>query len=128
MPYKKVGTVKNASTEVVMSVETIDGKTKVVVYAPGRMDDVDIILSYKGKTVFEEKAVISPVDIFTKTVEFAAEDEEQLTLTVIKDGRELLSYTPSKNTEPIPSAAEEIPEPEKLETTEKLFLAATHLE
>lgn len=47
---------------------------------------------------------------------------------IIKDTKIILTYSPVKNSEPVPSPAEEIPEPEKLDTNEKLFLAATHLE
>lgn len=48
--------------------------------------------------------------------------------TIKKDGREILSCMPVKAEASIPAPAEEIPEPEKLQTTEKLFLAAKHLE
>ena len=128
MPYKKVGTVKNASCEIIMSVVSENGKTKVVVYGPGRIEDVDIKLTYKNDVLFEETATVSPVDIFSKEIDYVPENEEDMTLSVSKDGKELLSYTPHENREPVPSPAEAIPEPEKLETTEKLFLAATHLE
>lgn len=51
-----------------------------------------------------------------------------LSVIVRKAGREILCYTPADYDAPIPAPAEALPEPCALETTEKLFLAATHLE
>ena len=129
MPYKEVGAVKNASLKVIMSLD-VDGENAAVkVYSPEKLDDVTIVLSNKGETVFSENTSVSPVSIFEKNVSVNYDDEKDITLSVLKDGELLLSYTPAgENTEPVPSPAEALPEPCDVETTEKLFLAATHLE
>ena len=129
MPYKNVGAVKNASTEVVMNLELDNDTANITVYSPIQLDDVTIKFVYDGNKMFEEKANISPTDIFTKSVPMPNIDETKLTLAVYKDGNELLSYTPmGENDEETPNPAEALPEPQFVETTEKLFLAATHLE
>ena len=55
-------------------------------------------------------------------------DTKHYTVRVLRSGKTLLDYTPCYEQEPVPAPAEEIPAPENLETTERLFLAATHLE
>ena len=93
MPYKNVGAVKNASTEVVMNLELDNDTANITVYSPIQLGDVIIKLAYDGNTVFEEKANISPTDIFTKSIPIPNIDETKLTLAVYKDGNKLLSYT-----------------------------------
>ena len=63
MPYKNVGAVKNASTEVVMNLELDNDTANITVYSPIQLDDVTIKFVYDGNKMFEEKANISPTDI-----------------------------------------------------------------
>lgn len=129
MPYKAVGAVKNASTELVMNIETNDGGVDCTVYAPGELNGVTIELLNKGEAVFAETVDISPVKLFEKSAALGEYNTDDLELRATKDGKVMLSCAVAKeSSEPIPSPAEEIPAPEKLETTEKLFLAAVHLE
>lgn len=126
MPYKAVGAVKNASEEAAMNLELDGGRAVCTVYSPMELNDVTMELSEESRIIFSEKADVSPKNIFRRT---AAVDGDDLILSIIKDGKVILSCKPAaKSSEPIPSPAEAIPEPEKLETNEKLFLAATHLE
>ncbi len=129
MPYKKLGAVKNASTEAAVSMDIADGKVCCKAYSPVVLGKVTVELSYCGKTVFAEETELSPVMLFEKTVDITAEKESELTFKLIKEGHEILSYTPAdENSEPVPSPAEALPDPREIDTTEKLFLAATHLE
>lgn len=130
MPYKEAGAVKNASSEIVLNLEREpDGSWRSTVYSPVEADSVTIELLCQGAPVFRETVSLSPLQLFTRSATSPAEDETLLTLRVWKDGRELLSYTPSgDSSEPIPAPAEALPAPEQLDSTEKLFLAATHLE
>ena len=125
MPYKSAGAVKNASLEAVMNIESEGGSVKCTVYSPSGLSDAKIELVCDGKVIFSEDADIAPAGVFEKT----AQAEGELSLRIVRDGKTVLSCVPKKeNTEPIPSPAEALPEPEEIETNEKLFLAATHLE
>lgn len=129
MPYKAVGAVKNASTELVMNIELNQGSVDCTVYAPGELNGVTIELLNKDEVVFAETVDISPVKLFEKSAVLGEFNADDLELRATKNGRIMLScVTAKESSEPIPSPAEEIPAPEKLETTEKLFLAAVHLE
>ncbi len=135
MPYKAVGAVKNASTEVVMNVETAaEGENqqnlRLSLYAPGLLTDITAKLVCDGEEVFAQKMTLRPGETFEKIVGIptAKTGEPEITFSVLQNDIELLSYTPVVQEDEIPSPAEEIPAPEELETNEKLFLAATHLE
>lgn len=99
------------------------------VYSPFEADSVSIELLYGDEIIFTEAATLSPVETFTKTVNIKNADGKKLTLLVRKDETTLLHCTIGEaDTEPIPSPTEALPAPKEIDTTEKLFLAATHLE
>lgn len=92
----------------------------ITVYSPIQLGDVTIKLAYDGNTVFEEKANISPTDIFTKSIPIPNIDETKLTLAVYKDGNKLLSYTPmGENDEKHIIRQEALPEPQFVEINRK---------
>lgn len=129
MPYKGVGAVKNASTEVVMNVEIRGNEIQTMVYSPMELKGVTVELLHRGETVFSENTDLSPAEVFEKNVEASAENRMDMVLRVIRDNKVLLSCSPAEeNAEPVPSPAEPLAAPEEIETNEKLFLAAVHLE
>lgn len=128
MPYQRVGAVKNASTEAVLNLELSDGSAEAVVYAPCGLEGAELELLAGERVLMKECISLPPAGSMSKTVDIGAEREAELTLQVKKAGKVLLSYTPVERTEPVPLPAEAVPQPEELDTTEKLFLAATHLE
>lgn len=128
MPYKSVGAVKNASTSALINVEIVDKKVDIAVYTPCNLNKITVELIYQGKSIFKEIVDISPLKVFTKTIDLEVENKNDIKLVITQNGKELISYTPINNSEPIPLPAEQIPEPQKIDTNEKLFLAAVHLE
>lgn len=147
MPYKGVGAVKNASAEVAAGLERGAGSVRFTIYSPLELKDLVAELSCDGRIFYTEKADVSPVSLLERTVsllsaqmpETALADGKaevrgdsgglNITLRIFHKGRELLSYTSEEDSEyEIPEPASALPEPEELETTEKLFLAAAHLE
>lgn len=128
MPYKAAGAVKNASLDAAVNMETEDGKINVAVYSPGGLYNAKIELLQKNEVFYQSELDLKPAEFFQTAVSVENAETEEVLVRILKDDKIILSYQPVKNTEPVPSPAEEIPEPEKLKTTEKLFLAATHLE
>ena len=63
MPYKNVGAVKNASTEVVMNLELDNDTANITVYSPIQLDDVTIKFVYRNKDDIEEsnKHIYRPI-------------------------------------------------------------------
>lgn len=126
MPYKSVGEISNASTEAAVNMTISDSIIKLVFYTPSGIS-ADVEITADGETIYTGELNLKTAE--TTTLELNAETAGKKIVCMLKrDGKEILSCTPVKTTEPVPEPAEAIPEQEKLETTEKLFLAAVHLE
>lgn len=126
MPYKAVGDISNASTDVVVNMRISEDKTDIVLYTPSGICG-ELEVTADGETIYSGTLDLKVAEVFETSIRKDMTGETVI-CTIKKDGREILSCMPVKAEEAIPAPAEEIPEPEKLETTEKLFLAATHLE
>lgn len=132
MPYKGAGAVKNASTEAVLNLEFEEGKAVLTLYSPVESKDVTAELSCGENIVYSRQLDISPLEAFRDAIPipetYFEQNNTSISVIIRKAGREILRYTPADYNEPVPAPAEALPEPSALETTEKLFLAATHLE
>ena len=129
MPYKQVGQVKNASTDVVIGLDVQGGIATVTAYATAVTEGAIVTLKDRNKTCLRETVTLSPNDVFQAEVPVEC-PEDHLTLAVLRaDGQELLSYTPVKpEIEKTPDPAKAISRPEELKNNEALFLAGLHLE
>ena len=128
MPYKAVGAVKNASLDAAINIEQRDTKIIVTVYTPSGLKNAEIKMYNNGDEFYAGTLNMKPAEIFEIEIDADGICFDDITANIIRDTKIILEYEPVKNSEPVPSPAEEIPEPEKLDTNEKLFLAATHLE
>ncbi|MCM1303600.1 MAG: DUF5107 domain-containing protein [Lachnospiraceae bacterium] len=130
MPYKDAGAVKNASTEAVLNLEFEDGRAVLTLYSPVESKDVAVELFCGENAVYSRQLNLSPLESFRDVIPMpeCCFTQNTVSVTIRKAGREILRYTPTDHNEPVPAPAEALPEPSVLETTEKLFLAATHLE
>ena len=130
MPYKKAANVKNASTEVVLNLETEEGKARVLVYATAVYEGARIVLCDGRKTYLDVKTRISPVDIADECVPVDKGSETSLTLSVYDaKGRLMLSYTAKpEEIEEIPSPVLPAEDPENIRSVEELYLTARHIE
>jgi tetratricopeptide (TPR) repeat protein len=127
MPYKHVGRIKNASTEAAVSLEAENGQAYVGVYVTSPRKDLKVVLSDSdGRAISTWKVDLTPTEAFETTV---AVKTETLQLELLDErGRRILHYKPEKITAPIPSPADPALPPEKVATTEQLYLTALHLE
>ncbi|MCM1214565.1 MAG: DUF5107 domain-containing protein [Lachnospiraceae bacterium] len=130
MPYKDAGAVKNASTEAVLNLEFEDGRALLTLYSPVESKDLTVELFCGENAVYSRQLDLSPLESFRDVIPMpeCCFTQNTVSVTIRKAGREILRYTPTDHNEPVPAPAEALPEPSVLETTEKLFLAATHLE
>lgn len=129
MPYKGVGRVGNATKEAAVSIEKINESTAVLkVYVTGVRKECQITVK-KGETVlFSRTEDLSPERCFTAELS-VTDPMEGWEMTVVQGKETLVSYQIYRpELKPIPKPADAIPAPEKLKTTEELYLAATHLE
>lgn len=126
MPYKAVGEISNASIDVAVNMTIADDKTDLTFYTPSGIEAV-AELSADGEVIYRENLNLETAQVLKISVPFNSVGKK-IACTVKKNGKEILLCTPVTASEPVPSPAEQIPAPRELETTEKLFLAAVHLE
>lgn len=130
MPYKKVANVKNASTEVVLNLETAGNTAEVRVYATAVYSGARIVLSSRTASYLDKTAAISPVDIFCEKVKIRSEEKDDLTLSVYDaSGRLMLDYSTRPEEEyEMPSPLAPAKEPGEIPTCEELYLTGLHIE
>ena len=129
MPYKGVGRVGNATKEAAVSLEEFGTQSAAVkVYVTGIYKNSRIRITQKGTVLYENTADLSPEEYFKDT--FPVEKGiENCTVTITHEKNLLVDYTVYKEKlKPLPKPADAIPAPDKLKTTEELYLAAIHLE
>ena len=128
MPYKKLGQVMNACTDCALHLSVHNGEVTVRVYA-SCPETLTVRLTEGDQLIFEEEKKLAPGQVFEKNAFSFQEDETKLCLTVLRDGRELISYTPEKEElRKLPSPAEAAADPETYLTNEELFLTGQHIE
>lgn len=126
MPYKAVGEITNASTDVIINMSISDTKIDLICYTPSGID-AEIELTADGEVIAAWRLALKTAQVWKKGIH-ADTVNKKIVCTVKKGGREILSCAPVRTDEPVPSPAEEIPAPESIRTNEQLFLAAVHLE
>ncbi|WP_242693451.1 DUF5107 domain-containing protein [Sabulibacter ruber] len=132
MPYRELGVVKNATKDVLVSLEVLEEKVKMKIFVTSEQQGVTIRLTAKGKVVLEETTDLRPEEVFEQEVTLGeATEEEQLSLILHNSitQREIIRYEPANNRKnEIPSPAKAAQEPGEVENTEQLFLTGQHLE
>ncbi len=151
MPYKTVGRVSNATRDVILGVDFLDGNGKVLeedpfetgreandkiekkaaaarvkVYATGEFRNASVVLWAGGKEIYRKTADLGPEAAFTDTVEGLYDYRAAV---YDENGSVLCEYTEYVKTgRPIPEPAEALPAPAEIRSLEELFLAGQHLE
>ncbi|MFT3739654.1 MAG: DUF5107 domain-containing protein [Breznakibacter sp.] len=131
MPYAEVGYVKNATRDAIVSVETGNGSTGIILYTTGAFGNLRVILKNKeGKVFLEENIDISPAQPYRKEVETGDEKPEAIRFELrTADDRLLLAYQAEKpDIKPVPEPACAAKAPEDIAATEQLYLTGLHLE
>ncbi len=129
MPYKKLGQVKNATTEAALHLSYDGEQAAVKVYATSPHEHASIRLWAAGRLILDEVAAVSPVSVYEKEVFCAGLKEEQLRLAVYVDGECLVEYQPEAPEIPkMPEPAKAAKEPAEIMTNEELYLTGQHIE
>ena len=129
MPYKAVGAVKNASVDAVINLETTEDGVEIKVYTSSAYPQARVLLRYDGEVLSDETRLLSPVDLYEKTIQTKIADETKLRLSVEADGRELIAYSPLPHEIPkLPEPAQAAKDPTDIMTNEELYLTGLHIE
>ncbi|WP_212971977.1 DUF5107 domain-containing protein [Bacillus sp. J14TS2] len=131
MPYKGVGRVKNATIDGAINVEAYNNQIEYTLYTTEKHEYVTVIVLKDGKQIHSNKVATSPKDFVKDCFDFETDEfDEHFEIQAWGEKDNLLvAYQGfTKVEQPLPDPAEEIPAPDKLKSTEELFLAATHIE
>lgn len=131
MPYAEVGNVKNATKDVIASLEVKGETATVIVFGTSGMKDITILLkSETDHILLNEKTALSPEIPFKKAVKVDNKNKEHLVLVISSaDGDELLWYSTEKEADsPVPPAAKAADDPKDIALIEQLYLTGLHLE
>ena len=128
MPYRELGVVKNATSDLLMNLES-DGKTALLkVFATSQQKQLRMVVKYQGEVCFDRVADLSPEAVFESEVPVADTSKSEVYMYA-SSGKLLLSWLPE------PDAVKEIPDPAKpaldpsdVQSTEQLYLTGLHLE
>jgi tetratricopeptide (TPR) repeat protein len=131
MPYRELGMVKNATKDILVGMEHIDGRLIVQVFATSLHANVQVILKEKDRVLRTQTTDLSPEQVYENTLKFNREfsENDMLLIVLNADGRELIRYQPSKSKQnAIPEPAKPALQPKDVENNEQLFLTAQHLD
>lgn len=131
LPYRELGIVKNASKDVLLSLNTKNKKIVLKVFVTSTQD-LKINLLKEGKICFAKSLKLRPEDDFLEEIAFEENVDIKDFKVIIYDAedKEILGYNPmdNENPEPLPEAAKPALLPKEIETAEDLFLTGQHLE
>ena len=131
MPYKGVGRIKNATIDAACNLELLDGKMTIKLYTTKIQKQAILKLRHEGNELLNLTVDLSPESFFN--YELPTEMSQLpvgMTLSLTSEaGEQLVEYiVPKKELKAIPDPEEALDKPEKLKSTEELFLAAMHIE
>lgn len=128
MPYRELGVVKNASSELLMNLEPEGTESRLKLFATSAQQGLHIIVRKAGNICFEQTCDLSPEQVFDRLVPVNDLSETEV-IIYGTNGREKLSWRAEPETiKEVPEAARPALAPEEIRTNEELYLTGLHLE
>ena len=130
LPYKKVGQVKNATKDVLLSADMRGNHLEFSIYGTHLLEDIRVFISGNNHTVFDQSFTVSPTQIISESVLLPKDSRQNLKLSIFdREGEVLLTYSLDRaKKNKLPSPATPAPNPKDIATNEELFLHGIHLE
>ena len=130
LPYRELGSVKNASKDLLMNIDPVDGgKVRLKIFATSRQTVILRLTGDDGTVYLNQEVTVTPERIYDETIDVKGAAFDALTLDIQKDGRTVLDWHAEPDEiRPIPDAAEAALLPGQIKTVEQLFLTGLHLE
>ena len=129
LPYRELGVVKNASKDLLLNVEQEgESSVRLKIFATSRQL-IRIRLVAGNQVLFDQEQTLSPEEVFEQSVEIGNVRFQDLHLSLLSGGREVLGWQCEPDeAKPIPEPAEPALLPHEIATTEQLYLTGLHLE
>lgn len=129
IPYRELGVVKNACSDVLMNIEKDkEGKSVIKLFATSKQS-IRLVVRDDTGTILDEKIAISPEEVLEKEVSGIKDIDACKVLIHSADGKMLLKWqSEPKGEKEIPSPAKKALTPREIRSTEQLFLTGQHIE
>jgi tetratricopeptide (TPR) repeat protein len=129
-PVRQLGGVKNANTEAAVNLEVTNGIANVAFNTTARHGDALVTLKAGERVFFEKELLIAPDEPFAERIPVpAGSPPESVAASLSVDGRELVSYKPTKpEGAPMPEPAKRPIAPKDIATAEELYLTGLRIE
>ncbi|SDX50779.1 hypothetical protein SAMN04487912_11490 [Arthrobacter sp. cf158] len=131
-PIREMGPAQQANLDAAVSLRLVKEGTEVHLGASAtrNLNNASVVLSRAGRTVLTQHVRLSPTHPFTGVVILpTAARAAELTVDILEDGKKLISWTPREITTNAeePWIATEPPHPEKISSTDELYVTGLHL-
>jgi tetratricopeptide (TPR) repeat protein len=130
-PIQKIGTAQHANLAAAVCLRIDDGKVRVGISVTQEFFRAKTVLLAKGKTILSLVADLAPGAAFSQEIKLprgVVETDLQLRVTDC-DGGEIIYYQPRPRVQDeVPPPATEPPVPEKITSTDELFVTGLHLD
>jgi tetratricopeptide (TPR) repeat protein len=130
-PIQKIGSAQHANLDAALSLKIQNGKISFGFSVTRKLPDAKIALLAKGKVLFSQPLDLAPGASVVKEIKKPhgiAQTDLVLRLTDEK-GIEIIAFQPKAHVQvKVPSPATEPPEPEKISSTDELFVTGLHLD
>lgn len=130
IPYKDIGEIKNACTDVMVNLEFDNKRAHLRMYAPAKIQ-VHVLLSGVSATNYiKKRVVLSPTEIYDEWIELEKDEVISRVRLIVRnnEGREILRYRAVEPNTKLPQPALKIRAPKDIASMEELYLTAVHLE
>lgn len=128
MPYRELGVVKNASSDLLMNIEP-EGETACLkVFATSVQKGLRIWVTKAGSPLLEITQDLTPETVFEATI--PTPDLSDIRVSIHgSSGKKMLSWEPEPDEiKSVPDPAKAALDPKETPTTEQLYLTGLHLE
>ncbi|WP_337645238.1 DUF5107 domain-containing protein [Prevotella sp.] len=128
MPYRELGVVKNASSDLLMNLEETGGKVVLKLFATRRLSSVHISIQQADSEVWHHITSLSPEEVFEQLVPVS--DMKAVKVCIYNEkGYKILDWEPEpEDVKEIPDSAKAALDPKDVPTVEQLYLTGLHLE
>lgn len=128
MPYRELGVVKNASSELLLNIEKESDDYQLKIFATQVFKELKVYVTKEEQPIFETTFDISPIELFKSPI--AITDLTGVSVVIVNDeGIAMLAWSqPNDEIKAIPDPAKALESPCDIATTEDLYFAGKHLE
>ena len=128
MPYRELGVVKNASSDLLMNLEDAGGRVVLKLFATRRLSNVHISIQQTDSEVWHHITSLSPEEVFEQLVPVS--DMNAVKVCIYNEkGHKILDWKPEpEGVKEIPDSAKAALDPKDVPTVEQLYLTGLHLE